>query len=197
MACGSGDRASLGDEITDKTTAEAERDRLRAAIRAGEFVKPATPRRNTLTLVQLMEVYRKQHIAVHRADTLKTTYYAIAAIMGTELVRADDEKRYFGAWLVTDITTDVIEQDPGPVAVGGHRHQSAPRSLDPKKYECLSQVFQAASLTSSRKLASAASRRSKARWARADADGLQRAGGAKRPGVEARVEHGDLGAGLR
>ena len=104
------DRASLGDEITDKTTAEAERDRLRAAIRAGEFVKPATPQRNTLTLVQLMEAYRKQHIAVHRADTLKTTDYVIAAIMGTELVRADGEKRYFGAWLVTDITTDVIEQ---------------------------------------------------------------------------------------
>jgi hypothetical protein len=45
------------------------------------------------------------------------------------------------------------------------------RSLDPKKYECLSQVFQAASLTSSRKLASAASRRSKARCPRVDASG--------------------------
>ena len=27
-------------------------------------------------------------------------------------------------------------------------------------------------------------------------DGLQRAGGAKSPGIDARVEHGDLGAGL-
>ena len=50
-------------------------------------------------------------------------------------------------------------------------------SLDPKKYDCLSQVFQAASLTSSRKSASAASRRSKARCARADPDGCRELAG--------------------
>src|SRR5437870_11860476 len=45
------------------------------------------------------------------------------------------------------------------------------RSLEPEKYGWLSQVFQAASLTSSRKLASAASSRWKARGARAEPDG--------------------------
>ena len=106
------DRATLGKEITDKTTAEAERDRLKTAIRAGAFAQPETkkPQRDTLTLAQLMEAYRKQYLTVHRADTLKTTDYVIATIMGTEMVRADGEKRYFGAWLVSDITTDVIEQ---------------------------------------------------------------------------------------
>jgi len=51
------------------------------------------------------------------------------------------------------------------------------RSLDPKKYDCLSQVFQAASLTSSRKLASAASKRSKARWAAAEPCGFSEQAG--------------------
>jgi len=47
-----------------------------------------------------MEAYRKQHIAVHRAETLKATDYVIAAIMDTLLERPDGEQRYFGAWLV-------------------------------------------------------------------------------------------------
>jgi integrase len=129
------DRTTLGDEITDKTTAEAERDRLRAAIRGGQFL-PTTiekAQRETLTLVQLVEAYRKQHIAVHRAETLKATDYVIAAIMGTLLERPDGEQRYFGAWLVADITTDVIEkyrQARLPSGVTGtNRHLELLRAL--------------------------------------------------------------------
>lgn len=84
---------------------------MKVAIRAGEFAqRESRPQRETLTLAQLMEAYRKLHIAVHRADTLKTTDYVIAIVMGTPLLRPDGERQYFGAWLVADITTDVIEQ---------------------------------------------------------------------------------------
>jgi len=57
-----------------------------------------------------MSSHRKHHIAVHRADTLKNIDYVIGAITRTELGRADGECRAFGQWLVSDITTDVIEQ---------------------------------------------------------------------------------------
>lgn len=62
--------------------------------------------------------------------------------------------------------------DTGGIAPGRHRgtvsRASRPRSLEPEKYDCLSQVVHAASLTSSRNVASAASRRSKARCPRVD-----------------------------
>jgi len=104
------DRVTLGDEITDKTTAEAERDRLRAAIRAGEFkaTDSGKPQRETLTLSQLMETYRKNYIAVQRAGTVKNTTYQIGVIMRTELERADGIKKAFGEWLVSDIGTRTI-----------------------------------------------------------------------------------------
>jgi hypothetical protein len=63
-----------------------------------------------LTLAALMSAYRKQHIAVHRADTLKNIDYVIGAITRTELERADGERRAFGQGLVADITPDVVEQ---------------------------------------------------------------------------------------
>jgi hypothetical protein len=83
------DQGSLGHVIDSKTGAEQERDRLRSAIREGTLQEQpeAMPQRDTLTLAALMAAYRKQHIAVHRADTIKNTDYVIGAIMRTELER--------------------------------------------------------------------------------------------------------------
>ena len=91
------------------------------------------PQRVTLTLAGLMAAYRKQHIAVHRSGTIKNTDYVIGAIMRTELDRPDGERRAIGDWLVSDITTDVIEQyrqaRPTRGATGTNRHLELLRSL--------------------------------------------------------------------
>lgn len=122
----------LGKRIDSKSVAETEAENLRAKIRAGEFRSDA-PVRETLTLAVMMDVYRKQHITVHRTTTLKTTDYMIAKIVGTLLERPDGQRRYFGAWLVADITTDVIEQyrqaQLPSGATGTNRHLELLRSL--------------------------------------------------------------------
>jgi integrase len=99
----------LGRDIDSKSLAETEAEKIRTAIRENRFRSDA-PVRETLTLGAMIDRYRTQHIIVHRPTTLKTLDYMIADIKGTILQRADGEKRYFGAWLVADITTDVIEQ---------------------------------------------------------------------------------------
>lgn len=106
------DRATLGERITDKTTALRERDRLRTAICAGTLQGSAAdrPLPSTLNLGQLFGHYRKQHVAVHRADTAKNADYIMNAITRQPLARADGELRPFGEWLVADVTTEVIEQ---------------------------------------------------------------------------------------
>jgi integrase len=81
----------------------------------------------------LMAAYRKQHIIVHRADTIRNTDYVIGAIMRTELERAEGERRKFGEWLVADITTDVVEQYRqarlSKGSTGANRHLELLRSL--------------------------------------------------------------------
>lgn len=127
--------ASLGDKLIGKTEAERERDRLRTAIRDGSILRQPddAPQRDTLTLAALMAAYRKQHIAVHRAGTIKNTDYVIGAILRTELTRPDEERRAFGQWLVTDISTDVIEQYRqarlASGVTGTNRHLELLRSL--------------------------------------------------------------------
>lgn len=113
---------TLGDPIDSKTAAEQERDRLRAEIRAGRLqttVDAAGPQHKTLTLTQLLDVYNRQYIAVHRPapkpkeTTEKTprsnTDYQIRRITCTAVTRADGAVTPFGDWLVVDITTDTIE----------------------------------------------------------------------------------------
>ena len=122
----------LGKRIDSKSAAETEAENLRTRIRSGEF-RSDLPVRETLTLAAMMDAYRKQHIAVHRPTTLKTTDYMIAKIVGTRLQRPDGQPRYFGAWLVSDVTTDVIEQYrhaqlPSGVT-GTNRHLELLRSL--------------------------------------------------------------------
>jgi integrase len=113
------DRSTLGDPITSKTAADSERDRLRAAIRQGTLQRAEVvrPQRETLTLAQLMETYRKRYIVVQRPNThnkhgdakgnLKSQ---IALILRTELERPDGTRLAFGEWPVVDITSDSIEQ---------------------------------------------------------------------------------------
>jgi integrase len=106
------DRATLGERITDKTTAIDERDRLRTLIRAGALqqANQDKPQRETLTLAQLLDTYRKRYLEIKRRDTLKNTGYQISVILRTELERPDGARRAFGDWLVTDIKADTIEQ---------------------------------------------------------------------------------------
>jgi integrase len=116
------DRATLGDRIDSKTAAETERDRLRAAIRDGSLLEGAAlkPQRDTLTLSQLLDTYRKDYIAVQRPGTHdkdgepKTNIKSqIALIERTELGRLDGTRLAFGHWLVTDIgsgTTDAFQR---------------------------------------------------------------------------------------
>lgn len=105
------DRATLGDLIESKSDAERERDRLRTAIRNGTIQRGDEDRaqRDTLTMRELLDSYRAQYIAVHRAGTMKHTDYQIRTILRTELDRLDGSRRPFGQWLVSDVTTDVIE----------------------------------------------------------------------------------------
>ncbi len=128
------DWATLGDRIDSKTAAESERDRLRAAIRAGtlQAAPAAKVQREILTLTALFAAYRKQYIAVHRAGTLKNTNYVIGAITRTEMELADGGRRAFGEWLVSDITTDVVEQYRRARTAGStgtNRHLELLRSL--------------------------------------------------------------------
>src|SRR5262245_14501830 len=72
------DRTTLGDIIDSKTAAEAERDKLRDAIRNGTLqAGPAAPKpqSETLTLAELLETYRKQYVLVHRAGTAANVKY--------------------------------------------------------------------------------------------------------------------------
>jgi integrase len=105
------DGKSLGDPITSKTDAEREADRLRTGIRDGSLLAggETRPQRETLTLAQLFETYRKQYIAVQRPGTVKNTAYQIALIVRTELERADGARRPFGDWLVADIGSGAVE----------------------------------------------------------------------------------------
>lgn len=130
------ERATLGDKITSKTEAETERDRLRTEIRGGRIQQqPAAerPQIETITLADLMATYRKQHIAVHRAGTIKNTDYVIGAILRTKLERPDGPLRPFGEWLVADITTDVVEHYRlarlSSGTTGTNRHLELLRSL--------------------------------------------------------------------
>ena len=112
------DRATLGDRIDSKTAAETERDRVRAAIRDGSLLDgdALKPQRDTLTLSQLLDTYRKDYIAVQRPGTHDTDgepktniKSQIALIKRTELGRLDGTRLAFGQWLVTDIGSGTID----------------------------------------------------------------------------------------
>jgi integrase len=94
--------------IDSKTTAEELAGDLRKAIRAGTFGKP-TPVHDTLTVAQLLAKYTKDYIEVSRPDALTNVGYQIATITRTEIARADGQRRPFGEWLVSDVTTDAVD----------------------------------------------------------------------------------------
>jgi len=137
-----GHRFSLDQELAprrlrSKTEAEAEADRLRAAIRDGTFRRAApAPKSNLdlvpleqMTLSQLLALYERRYL-VPKAETLHQQRCActrtdwqtcpqaqalrnersqIKTINGTPLVRHDGITLAFGDWPVNDITTDTID----------------------------------------------------------------------------------------
>ena len=83
------------------------------------------PVRETLTLSQLLALYRKRCLlprlfpggevltdpgAARERELLSKADSQIRIISRTELDRPDGERRAMGAWLVCDVTTDTIEQ---------------------------------------------------------------------------------------
>jgi integrase len=63
-----------------------------------------------LTMEDLFKTYRTRHLEPKRPGTLKNTDYQIGTISRTALTRTDGDRVAFGAWLVSDVTTDTIEQ---------------------------------------------------------------------------------------
>lgn len=106
------DRSSLGRLITNKTEAQSEAQRLKVAIKDGSLLDGGVdrPNRETLTLEQLMDTYRRRHLDEKRKQSSKNLEYQIPAILRTPLERPDGCTRPFGDWLVVDIKTATIDQ---------------------------------------------------------------------------------------
>lgn len=104
--------------VDSKTTAEDEAERLRRGIventlpaRTRELLglSPATvPILATLTIAQLLETYRQRHL--DRTATSGRRAYEIGAIVRSILPRPDGTTAAIGAWLLTDVTADTLEQ---------------------------------------------------------------------------------------
>ncbi len=123
------DRVLIPRKVRAKTEAEHEAENIRTAIREGTFRAPGQvddpPVRETLTLSQLLALYRKRCLlprlfpggevltdpgAARERELLSKADSQIRIISRTELDRPDGERRAMGAWLVCDVTTDTIEQ---------------------------------------------------------------------------------------
>jgi integrase len=108
----------LETHIDSKTLAEQEAERLRIGIiddtlpaRTRELLglpPSATPMRQTLTVSQLLELYRARHLA--RTATLGRQVDLIGVTARTRLPRPDGTTHAFGAWLVVDVTADTLER---------------------------------------------------------------------------------------
>ena len=116
------DRLLVNTRIRLKTKAEDEANRLRIAIREGTFLPPADvapapvtpadgdPVLPTLTLQQLLDLYSRDYISVVRPGTLANDTYQIGVIGRTVLTLPTGSPLAFGAWCVTDIKPNTIEQ---------------------------------------------------------------------------------------
>ncbi len=106
------DRKSLGKPITTKSEAQYEAERLRAGIRDGSLLNTGAdrPNRETLTLEQLIAIYRRDYLEVKRKDSLPNLTSQIRVILRTKLEAVDGAVREFGAWLVANVNSAAIEQ---------------------------------------------------------------------------------------
>ena len=104
------DLTNVGDQITGRTEAEREAERLHTRIRDGSLLAPVDgPVLERLTLGQLFETFRKRYLEVERKATLKNVDYQIRTITRTHLEQPDGTRKPFGEWFVADITTDSVE----------------------------------------------------------------------------------------
>jgi integrase len=102
--------------ITTKLEAEAARDEITAAIRAGTFQRRGKAEmsggavRATLTVRQLFDRYEEGHVMKKRPESAKRWRLPVAAICRRMLTLPTGTARAFGDWVVVDVTIDAIEQ---------------------------------------------------------------------------------------
>lgn len=99
----------LNKRIASKTDAEAEAEKLKTAIREGKF-RAGGPALESLTLAQLFAEYDRRYLQIHRKPSAKNTKSQVAVISRTILPHPTRGDLAFGEWLVSDISTDAVEQ---------------------------------------------------------------------------------------
>lgn len=98
----------LGRHVDSKTEAKTEAERLRTAIRAGEFGQPAP--RAEMTFRQLADTYLERYVHVERGATEDAFVGALHTICATEIPRPTGGSAALGTWRLADIVTDTVER---------------------------------------------------------------------------------------
>jgi integrase len=93
--------------IADKTTAEREAFRLKEAIDAGTFGRPAPVQ--DMTLRQLADTYRERYVKVDHPATVNEFTYELNTICRTVVPCPTGGSAPLGDWPLTNITTDSVE----------------------------------------------------------------------------------------
>jgi integrase len=101
----------IGRNVTSKTEAEHEAEKLRIAIREGRYGgRDDRPALDRLTVGQLLALYAKRHLGTKPGDLLKNDRSQIEIIKRVRLERLDGRTVAFGEWFVQDVTADALEQ---------------------------------------------------------------------------------------
>jgi integrase len=96
----------LGKHVDSRSAAETEAERLRLAIKDGTF-NVVAPVVESLTLRQLLDLYDERYLQTLASRDSLT--YSRGKIVALSLAFPTGGEKLFGDWLVSDITTDVIE----------------------------------------------------------------------------------------
>jgi integrase len=107
------DLTSLGDPIASKTDAQGEAERLKTAIRRGDF---GSPQATIITLRQLADLFHERYRIGKRSKrqiadiTLTNRDLMLKTICRTLMPQPDGTPLPFGAWRIIDIVTDTVER---------------------------------------------------------------------------------------
>lgn len=104
------DLATLGEQIISKTDADAEADRLRAAIRSGELQDVERPKRETMTLAELFKLYIQRDVRTRRPHAERLCLSMTNTIVRTIVPRPSGGSVALGEWPVASIITSTIER---------------------------------------------------------------------------------------
>lgn len=99
----------LNREITSKSEAESEAEKLRVAIKAGTFGSPV-PVRDALTLGRLLDVYRDDVLKVRPGGLRTNDESQMRVLKGVPLRQPTGVERPLADWLVVDVTSATLEQ---------------------------------------------------------------------------------------